>query len=597
MRSPRTRWNGAAPLGIALLAVAACSSTELPGTDAGTTPLAIVIVPSRVELTLAHDKVQEQPFRAYGFYHSAPPDAGGDGPPAGGVDITDRVSWSVELSSMGRFTGNRFRTEVMEGGAVVPARHGGAGRVLASFAGTTGAAELRVKFEKAFFDAGAPKGAAGKFGGKTAASRAPRLIYPATGTMVPPNLGKLEPQWARGSGNDLFQLHFTSKLCDVRIYTAEQSYELSGAVWKAVALTSREDSVTIKVHGTKSASPSVRGVSGPVTLRVGRGDVKGGLYYWVASKTGGIYRYSFDTPGKQAQPYYTTAEAGDCIGCHAISRGGKRVAFTKSGGNGNTAILDVETRTPVLDSKYRGNIQTFSKDGSQVIVAFMGALQRRSAVTGKLLEVVPTGGGKATHPDWAPDGSGLVFVSVAEKDYTDDVHFKNGTVKIIRRSGGGWSAPEVLAKGGGGVNYYYPTFSPQGDWVALNRSTGDSYSDMDANLYVVRPSGGKLLPLSGINGTNLSNSWPRWSPFIQKYQDTTVYWLTFSSVRNYGLKLRNSAIKDYNKKVPQIWMAAFDIKRAASGKNPVERPFWLPFQDTAHHNHIAQWTEKIIAIK
>ena len=68
-------------------------------------------------------------------------------------------------------------------------------------------------------------------------------------------------------------------------------------------------------------------------------------------------------------------------------------------------------------------------------------------------------------------------------------------------------------------------------------------------------------------------------------------------MRNYGLKRRNSAIKDYNNKVPQLWMAPFDIKRAASGKNPVERPFWLPFQDTAHHNHIAQWTEKIIAIK
>lgn len=587
-------------LTLLLLGLAACSQTELPGYDAGATPTAIRVVPAQVQMTLAHDKVAEQAFCAYAFYGGQPADAAIDdaGLPAGGFDVTEKVSWSALDPGLGRFVGSTFRTEVEREGKTQPAGHGGRTHVLAILDGTEGAAELAVTYEKAFFGPKAPADSASKFNGTVAAARAPTLVYPAAETLLPLNLGQLELQWIKGNGNDLFEVRIQGDLLDVWLYSVEDGFELDGAAWQAVAQTCAEDKVTVTVQATSLAAPAQRGVSKPVTLEIARSGVKGGLYYWVVTQdTGGIYRYDFDSPAEPAQAFYTDEQAKDCVGCHAVSRGGKRVAFTKSGGNGNTVILDTETRTPILDSKYRGNLQTFSPAGDQIIVAYMGALSRREVQTGDELEILPTGPGKATHPDWSTDGNKLVYVAVKDADYTDDVHFKNGSIALLTRQGSGWTAPTTLVSGAAGVNNYYPSFSPQDDWIVFNRSGGDSYSDEDANLYIVKPDGGTPLPLTRLNGSKLSNSWPRWSPFIQKYKETTIYWLTFSSVRDYGLRLKNSSVPVYDDRAPQIWMAAFDLTLAAAGKDPSTPPFWLPFQDMSRHNHIAQWTEKVIAIK
>ncbi len=339
----------------------------------------------------------------------------------------------------------------------------------------------------------------------------------------------------------------------------------------------------------------------------------GGLYYWVVDKHelgkkpkyGSIYRYDFENPKMKSDPYYTFTQAKDCVGCHSLSRGGKYIAFTLSGGNGDAAIFDVQKRQALFDTRkgYKADIQTFNPDGNEVIVVNQGELTRRTVSTGKELEKIPISNGyKATHPDWGPKGNKLVFVRVAAKDYhadgfNDDVHFRNGSIYITERSGGKWAKAKLLVKGGGGVNYYYPTFSPEADWIVYNRSTGNSYADESANIYMIKPDGKGKRALTGINGTKISNSWPRWSPKVEKYKNTTLYWLTFSSVRDYGVRLKNSQYSYYDNKAPQIWMTAFDVNKANQGQDPSSPPFWLPFQDLTHHNHIAQWTQKVVDLQ
>jgi hypothetical protein len=598
--------------------IPACSETTLPNADARV-PQTIIVVPRTVKLTLADGKVQAQRFRAFAYYDSSV--AGADlgalddsGAPAGGVELTDTVTWSVELESLGRFVDSEFRTEVEQGGAIVPALHGGASRVVARVGGMTGYASIEVAYTKSFFADKAPKDADTKFGGAAKAA-ALSIYYPPTGVLVPPNLGQMEIQYSKGGAtNDLFRIRLNSPLTSVTIYTTEPSHNLTPEQWQAVGLSSRGEEVKVIVDGTVAATPASRSVSKTHLLKIAESQLKGGLYYWVVSraKAGetkedeGIYRYSFDAPTPTAEAYYTNKEAKDCVGCHALSRGGEYVAFTKSGGNGNTAILDVKQRVPVIDSKYRGDIQTFSPDGQQVIVVYKGALTRRKVSTGEQLEVIPTGQGKATHPDWSADGNSLVFVRVKDADYwkhelghtiDDDVHFRRGSVVLLTRSGSQWSSPKVLVASSGNTNNYYPSFSPGGDWIVFNRSTGDSYSDVDATIYTVRSSGKGLRALSRLNAAKMSNSWPRWAPFVQKYNSTTIYWLTFSSVRNYGVKLLNSKLAKHEDKAPQVWMTSFDTQAAAAGKDPTTPPFWLPFQDIAHHNHIAQWTERVLAIE
>ena len=50
----------------------------------------------------------------------------------------------------------------------------------------------------------------------------------------------------------------------------------------------------------------------------------------------------------------------------------------------------------------------------------------------------------------------------------------------------------------------------------------------------------KTIDLPALNvADGLSNSWPRWSPFVQTYKGKKILWLTFSSNRDYGLHLIN----------------------------------------------------------
>jgi hypothetical protein len=138
-----------------------------------------------------------------------------------------------------------------------------------------------------------------------------------------------------------------------------------------------------------------------------------------------------------------------------------------------------------------------------------------------------------------------------------------------------------------GQNNYYPTFSPDGSWVMFNRSPGDlnSYDAPDAQVWVVPKQGGA--PIHMATASTGGDSWPKWTSLVQKYKAGDLLWFTFSSRRAYGLRLAQGA-------QAQIWMAAFDPQRAAQGLDPSLSAFWLPFQDIASGNHIAQWVESVV---
>lgn len=573
-----------------------CDVDDLTDPPRGTLQ-AIVVEPATASLTLSGSEVKTQSFRAFGVYAESPLD-GSAATAQNRVDITSRVSWRVEDRLMGRFVENTFRTEVSAGSGA--AGQGGQTTVTASLDQVSGQATLKVRFERTYLGPQVPSDAAKRFGGAVDPSRSPAILYPLDGALMPPNLPDLELQWNAGQGNDLVEVQITSPVCDIRIYSSGSAYKLEKTVWQAVARTNRDQEMTLRLRGTSSKSASTVGVSATRKWSLSRTDVKGGLYYWVVSghtDSGAIYRYNFDQPEKAAEPYLDSKQTKECVGCHSISRDGKTIAFTRNGTDGKAAVLEVETRKAIVDSQYYANFHSFSPDGKEVIAAVVGLLKRRQVAGGKELEDLPIRPAWATHPDWSPDGKSVVYTSVQQKDYKNDVRIQNGSIAIIDRLSSGWGTPRVLVQGGGGVNNYYPSFSPGGEWVLFNRSTGDAYSDEDAELFVVRSTGGTPIALTRTGGAKLSNSWGRWSPFVQAYQGGSVYWITFSSVRDYGFRLQNSKTASFDDKSPQVWMTAFYRPLADQGKDPSYAPFWLPFQSIQFHNHIAQWTTTIIEVK
>ena len=114
---------------------------------------------------------------------------------------------------------------------------------------------------------------------------------------------------------------------------------------------------------------------------------------------------------------------------------------------------------------------------------------------------------------------------------------------------------------------------------------------------------------------NLSNSYPRWSPFVQGYGGGRLLWVTFSSTRDYGLRVRNHLSGMYQCypadsyeqpgashggsfdplcQQPQLWMAAINPLREPLGVDPSFPAFFLPFQDITTHNHTPQWTQEVV---
>src|SRR4029079_13389770 len=96
------------------------------------------------------------------------------------------------------------------------------------------------------------------------------------------------------------------------------------------------------------------------------------------------------------------------------------------------------------------------------------------------------------------------------------------------------------------------SWSPDGQWILFTRTTGNSYNDASAQIWIVKSDGSQPpIQLTSANlGTNLTNSWARWAPFQQSFGSTKepVYYFTFSTVRPFGVRGTGGT---------QIWMAPF----------------------------------------
>jgi Tol biopolymer transport system component len=161
-------------------------------------------------------------------------------------------------------------------------------------------------------------------------------------------------------------------------------------------------------------------------------------------------------------------------------------------------------------------------------------------------------------------------------------------------SGDVFTNDRLLLQQQGDENFYYPTFSPDSQWIAFNiggyfsgtDSNGDpvsgssSYANPTARLFLISASGGDPVELTSANGVgDLTNSWPRWAPVTQDYA-----WLAYSSKRDYGHSGEGNS---------QLWITAVDLSEASLGNDPSAPPVWFTGQDLGENNLIPLWVPRI----
>lgn len=546
----------------------------------------LIVEPPEITVTIINDKVVTQAYTARLV------DAGGRE-----ADVTAETTFTVHDPAYGTFAG-----------ATLSVTGGGAGptRVDATARGATGDAALIVFVKKSVVSPLAPPGAPTMFGGATEdPSLAPTIAYPLDRILVPPNLGQFDVHWRNGAGagatNNLFEVAMSNRYIDVRMYTTGLDPKLAQpfwtvfepAVWSPIA-SSREQ-LTLSVAGLDAAKPGKKGTAAAQHVDVTNENTKGGIYYWTTSNGAAIYRYDVGKPEVAPAPFFTPGTGpGVCIGCHTLSHDGTKVAMTLNGGNGPGQIYNVADRTRVGTMPLAWDFATFDATATKLVTVEASQLILRAVSDGtKLAGPLPpvTTNALQTHPELSPDNTKLVSVEFTGGGYDAQAYSGAIVIRSFDAAANTFGAPTTLVPFAAGQSNWYPSFSPDGQWIVFTRTSSYSYNDATAQTWLVKADGSRpAVQLATANLTgNLTNSWARWVPFAQTFgpSNETMFYLTFSSQRPFGVRLPTGGR-------PQIWMTPVFPARAALGQDPSGNAFRVPFQDVNTANHIAQWTQAVV---
>jgi hypothetical protein len=474
-------------------------------------------------------------------------------------------------------------------------------------------------------------------------SRNPLLVYPNDGTLFPPNVTGIEIHFLPGANNTLFEVSFGGKLSTVNAFvrcTAPAGingciYLPDPTLWQAVASANRgQGAVSLTVRGTDDNGTSA-GTSSTFTMLFAKDDIAGALYYWTTSGKSAIMRWDFAGSTAAAMPYLTptNTDGRTCVGCHALAPDGSKLVASAGGQNDGRLLLWSVSGNAAMKPfplTQKSQFESWNADGTQFVGVYGDSLPKHTGpedlmlfdgTSGQVTGTIPLGGQRADHPDWSKNTGGpdtIVYTSIDPTAPTTDQKPAMGAIDYVQMAGGTWGPPQELVPAQLGLNRYYPAISPDGQTVVYDESTCtngtptmgavpdpscNADTDPTATMFVVPLSGGTPMPLTranspGIadqNATALTNSFPRWAPFIQKLDETnSLIWLTFSSTRQYGLRAPPASTADTTetRTGTLIWMVG--INPTVGSNDPSYPAFCLPFQDVTTSNHIAQWAKYFI---
>ena len=256
------------------------------------------------------------------------------------------------------------------------------------------------------------------------------------------------------------------------------------------------------------------------------------VYFWrisPGSRDGRIFVTDKDGL-RPAQEFRALSQGFSCVGCHAVSQEGHRIAAVAGGGNGSIVVYGLDG-TPVRIPELNGSYVSWSPDGTRLAVSTVERDIVVLDIAGQSvtkLEGASDPGIYEEMPAWSPDGERIAFVrgKSSHNSWTMD-----GPCDIYVVPAAGGTALPLEGASGTGFNYY-PAYSPDGRWLAFthHEEGKTTYSAPEAEIYIVPAGGGERIRLaandspSGSPIEDASNSWPTWS--------RTGEWLAFNSKRN-----------------------------------------------------------------
>ena len=470
----------------------------------------------------------------------------------------------------------------------------------------------------------------------------PEIVYPLSGSVHPIDLRRLTVQFRRGRDDfRVFRVRFEAPDAGVvydfftpciAVGNDGCRYLLEGGIWDSARADLVDKSALLTVTGSTSLN-GVQRSSAALPLGIVKSDLGNkGFYYWTTvptyapapSSQTGIFRLPFGAD--QAEPFIMpNSKTNDrqCGACHSVSRDGSTIAFTARDTDGGpdqrsgslVAKLTAQPETALIPAAppdtYDSSMMALSYTGKRVLVAYDDQLALRSLETNAALKLkagdVITSlsrddlGGKIGYfPEFSPTDDAVVLTLSDQPDSAIAVQAGDIAVLPFDIRTSKFGAPKTIVPGTDDIFHFYPTWSPNGKFIAFAsapRETGEdghprkSYDQKRARLRLVGRDGGKVYELA--NATHELDKWstyPKFAPFSAG-QTGTLMFLTFNSKINYGLVLDNDDKPADEPRVAQLWMSAVDTN--ALPDDPSSAPIWLPFQDATQPGHLGTWTNDV----
>ncbi len=458
------------------------------------------------------------------------------------------------------------------------------------------------------------------------------VVYPPSEAMVPVDFSPITLQWTySGAAPTVFVVRLETEEAQLDVVGDPQKwakgpgYAVTLPKWIWLKLFQFPDHpdwtlrvLAATVQGGKATTVLT---SKPQTLHTSAMPAGGAIYYWNTQLQGVRVL-------EQGKPPVTVATgAGMCAGCHSVSPDGSTVAVSHMMGSGMTSMSMtlVNAKTGVTPGWLNPKAATTLASSFTIAAAFspayfsdavkwlvvptsnspgmMPAPAKLMAVDllGGKAKVLVKGGdlGQQAFPTWSPDGSTVVYASAKDVGNGFSASQPTKLYAVPFNGGEGDVAGPLSGADDDNVFQYYPAFTIDGQYVAYNRvdlnapacpasagggpsSGGEgTYDNCNAELWILPASGGAPIRLDLANQSNepLTNSWPTFGNV-----PGSLYWMAFSSKRNYGF-LHTGAPPS-----PQIYVVAIDPKKLAAGQDGSYAALWLPGQDATSGNHIARWS-------